>query len=398
MEEFENQAIEVTETHEEKTLEELGLPNEMWAKIIELAYFEPNNFLNLEIFDEAKDIFEAIDIIDKYISEHHIAIEYVCKVFRALTPKISKEQWIEFKQKIRKFYTPYLNEKFLEWHEAKEGSYPKGEEWYEICSESNQNIAKFMETGILSDTELFADLAAYISNSKTHFNLIHLLLFYGIDPNIKNKKDKTALYCAIEKHTQYTSNRDKIELLLQYGANPNIKNSGKAPLCLAISRHNPLAETNNISIIELLFKYKANPNIRENDGKTPLHGIPRVLGPSKDFTIINLLFQHNANPNIADDDGFIPLHIPYRYQKDMIIHLLELGYNPYIKAKNGTTSFDNASKNQFTEFTQLVRQHAQNTLKKICVLHILNNLSLYEGKLDILPVELRDRINNLRSN
>ena len=43
-----------------RKFEDLGLPNENWAIILEFIYFNPS------ILDEAKDIYEAIDIIEKH--------------------------------------------------------------------------------------------------------------------------------------------------------------------------------------------------------------------------------------------------------------------------------------------------------------------------------------------
>ena len=54
----------IQETQEEKYLEDLGLPNEIWAKILKLVYYVS---FDLSIIDKAKDIHEAMDIIEKHI-------------------------------------------------------------------------------------------------------------------------------------------------------------------------------------------------------------------------------------------------------------------------------------------------------------------------------------------
>ena len=66
-----NKQIEVAQ--EEKSLEDLGLPNEIWAIILEFIYFNPS------ILDEAKDIYEAIDIIEKHFKNCYSTIPLVCK-------------------------------------------------------------------------------------------------------------------------------------------------------------------------------------------------------------------------------------------------------------------------------------------------------------------------------
>ena len=119
-----------------------------------------------------------------------------------------------------------------------------------------------------------------------------------------------------------------------------------------------------------------------------------------------LLLESGANPNIQGKiKGDTPLHLAAYYhdnnkknKKDIIPPLLEFGANPYIKNKKGKTSFDIAQEKNFTEFPGLVIKHSQNGLLNMCLFYILNHLNLYEDQLDILPIELQDRINNLKDN
>ena len=113
----------IQETQEEKSLDDLRLPNEIWAQILDYTYSDSNCFLNLVILDEANDVYEAINSIEKYISKQLIAIPLTCRIFRNLS--ISKKKLLKFKQKIREIYIPYLNEKFLEKHDGEKGLYPK---------------------------------------------------------------------------------------------------------------------------------------------------------------------------------------------------------------------------------------------------------------------------------
>ena len=68
MEESSDEPIEdARQTQEKKYLEGiLGIPNEIWAQILKLVYYVS---FDLSIIDKAKDIHEAMDIIEKHISK-----------------------------------------------------------------------------------------------------------------------------------------------------------------------------------------------------------------------------------------------------------------------------------------------------------------------------------------
>jgi len=347
-----------------KLLEDLGLPNEIWAQILEYIYLDPNYFFNPAILDEAKDIYDGIKITEKYIEDRRANISLVCKIFQDLN--ISKDQWSKFKKQIRELYIPLLNKEFLKKYEGKEGLYPKGGQWHRKAK-IRENIAQFLATGIISNNTMSKILrtnATFVA----HLKLIDLLLFYGANPDLQDKYGGTALYIAATSHHPIEQNNIKvITLLFQYGANLNLKTSlGYTALYIAADHHDP-SEQNNIEPIILLLQYNANPNSRDNSHQTALY---------------NAVNKHD------------PIN---RDSIELIILLLQYGANPYTKNRRGSSAFDLANEKDFHEFPLLVRKHSQNKLKKICMLHILNNLPLYEDRLDTLPEELRHQINNLKS-
>ena len=354
MEESSDEPIEdARQTQEKKYLEDLGIPNEIWAQILKLVYYAS---FDLSIIDKAKDIHEAMDIIEKHISKCRVTISLVCKTFNDLN--ITKEQWNEFRGEIREFYSPYLNKKFLEEREVKEGFYPKSGKWHDDYL-INDNISIVMKRGII-DIHL---LKALIARDKegSNLKLINLLLSYGTNFNIKDLQGDTPLHYAIS-HNKINI----VELLLKYGLNPNALNySRRGALFYAAMNHHQ--RSNYSKVMMALLKFGANPNMQDLNNNTILHQ-----------TVLN--------------------HSPTNNKISIIILLLKYGANPYIKNNNMETVFDIAHVNKFKNFDQLVRTHAQNTLTKICMLHILNNLDLYEDQLHILPGELRDTINSLKSN
>jgi len=249
-----------------KLLEDLGLPNEIWAQILEYIYLDPNYFFNPAILDEAKDIYDGIDIIEKYIQKCLQTISLVCKTFRNLN--ISKDQWAKLKEEIRGFYIPHLNDRFLERHQGKTGLYPKGGKWHSAWNKffsRNDKIAQFIATGIMPVDDPSSPLT--VAAGDNNLKLINLLLWYGANPNLQDD-DGTALYQAVLNYQfEYCNNIDLITLLLQYGANPNLQNEdGETALYRAVKNHEP--ENDIKSVIILLLQHSANPDIRANDGKT----------------------------------------------------------------------------------------------------------------------------------
>lgn len=164
-EEPENKKLHIVE----KFLQDLGLPNEMWALILDHVY------LNASILDEGKDIFEGIERVKEHIAKCHNSIPYVCKGFKDLN--IAQEQWNELKEKFRKFYIAHLNERFLEKHEAEEGLFLKNDTWLEDKL-FNQAIGIFVSTGELNLFDLLNHLTDFETIEIKTQNLIKLLVFY----------------------------------------------------------------------------------------------------------------------------------------------------------------------------------------------------------------------------
>lgn len=388
---------------------------------IEQVYLEPS------ILDQANDIHEAIKIIAQHISKCHAIIFNNCENFKDLKAlNISHEQWFELNQTIRKLYIPYLNDRFLEKRNEQGWLFPKNGEWF-VSEEQpiNDHIAYFISTQLTPDNNLLTHLVQSFcirsnlfieSNeitSKSIIKLITLLLFYGVDPNTKDSQMSTPLNRAIRDHHSTDSNNlELISLLLQYGANPDLRDlDGSIALYMLAVNHNPI-DSNNTEPISLLLKHGANPNLQDSDGLTPLFILARSYHPvnRNNIELITLLLQYEANPNLEDSDGLTILcmlvrkysrinqqHTVYCNNIELISLLLQFCANPYLKCNDGKTAFDLAEEKNFTQFKELIFVHAKDTLKKICLLSILNNLSLLEDGLHTLPIDLQNEINNLKN-
>lgn len=218
---------------------------------------------------------------------------------------------------------------------------------------------------------------------KNNFEIIKLLLDYGADPNLKDKKGNTPIDIAIENESN-----EIIKLLLDHGANKDMKNlEGVTPLGKAIinddveaarlllqSGANPnemmnmapnlidLAKLrNDLDIIDeirempeligsavysavvrdnyemvlLLLTFGANPNLGTENGSTPL-GAAISKGLIK---IVKLLLENGADPNIEDTQFGLPLNIALDIKSiELVKLLLEKGAAPLKEVLNKSLS------------------------------------------------------------
>jgi len=243
------------EESQPKTLEDLGLPNELWAPILEDVYFD------LTILNEVADIDKGITAAKEYILKCFKTISHVCKTFKDLN--ISQEQWTQLKEELRKFYIRHLNQRFLERHEGNEALYPKDGEWHKDAVISD-NIAQFLATGIMPN-DTMSDILDSGDTVDAHLKLITLLLFYGANPNLQDECGRTTLdMAALNHHPTDLNNIEIITFILQHGANPNLQDKdGKTALYWAVLNHHPINP--NIEIITLLLRYSANPDVQINE-------------------------------------------------------------------------------------------------------------------------------------
>lgn len=270
-----------------------SLPIEIWDIILKQIYFD------IQILDEARDIYECIDIIEKYIPQSYLAIALVCKAFNALS--ISKDQWIKFEKEIREFYINYINSRFLERREGKEGLYPKNEKWHNDDT-MNNNIAQFIELRKTENT-LLLDIIEFTVFDKEipaeDLKLIHLLLFYGADPNLSDSNGSRALSTLADR--QFLINEkfnytETIKTLLKYGANPNLQDDSDRGYALYFASCANATDKNAIEIINCLLRYGANPNLKNDDGEVSFDAAMKAYRTfnNTNSTILTTLVKHGG--------------------------------------------------------------------------------------------------------
>ncbi|TLD39357.1 putative ankyrin repeat domain containing protein [Venturia nashicola] len=148
--------------------------------------------------------------------------------------------------------------------------------------------------------------------------IVRLLLLFGADPNLSDKKGYTPLYAAAK-----TSFLEVVELLIKYGADPNMSAGPdeESPLVTAVQKRNfelehlllmfgadpcaimacgntPLIKVIDKSVperfIQLMLDYDADPNAKDREGATALFKAIQVVR----MDLMNLLFDHGADPNL----------------------------------------------------------------------------------------------------
>ena len=112
--------------------------------------------------------------------------------------------------------------------------------------------------------------------------------------NMADADNDTLLHFSV-----FANNYDITHLLLTYGANPNTPdNDGQTPIFRSVF-------CNNVNIVHSLISYNANINKQDNDGNTVLH----LAVLTKNYLIIEILLFYNADRHIKNKCNNIPLDL-----------------------------------------------------------------------------------------
>ncbi|MGL9757967.1 MAG: ankyrin repeat domain-containing protein [Wolbachia sp.] len=167
-------------------------------------------------------------------------------------------------------------------------------------------------------------VALYEAKDYGDFDLLHLLLINGANPNIEVFYSITPLH-----HTGILENGKIVELLLKYGANPNVKDG----LC-----ETPLIKASDYGYyetVEILLKYNADFNIQDEHGNTILH----KASSRGNYKIVELLLKYGAGKESKIINSALLAAVSdceYGYKKEKTVELLlKYGADPNQKV-NGS--------------------------------------------------------------
>jgi ankyrin repeat protein len=187
------------------------------------------------------------------------------------------------------------------------------------------------------------DADTFIENARQgDIIIVKLFLLAGMDPNIKNKDDKTALGRSIA-----FGKIEVAKLLLENGAIINLQNKfGRTALHYSVDNLNSVkwlvengAEIDIKTLngatslmiaafegypdtVKYLIEKGANVNAQNNEGATALHLVSFGEQSAK-VDIVNLLMNKGASIDIKDNFGQTPIDIAIKKGKNEIVKLLQ---------------------------------------------------------------------------
>lgn len=189
-------------------------------------------------------------------------------------------------------------------------------------------------------------------NSRLLDHTQQLLTFPGVDINVQNKLDNTALHLAT-----FNNDLKAVELLLRNGASTEIINkSDYTPLHIAINQ-------GNSDIVALLLEHKASINILNTQKNTTLH----FSIQKKQYHCMELILKHNTiadkkidiNSRNLNEDSALDLAVKNNDLKTVKL-LLENGADPSSMNSKGYSALHHAIESKFTKITdELLKNHKQ---------------------------------------
>jgi len=185
-----------------------------------------------------------------------------------------------------------------------------GDEYQKICNLASANDSAVLEP-LLEDKKavLLMDennrTLLFCAAKTGAYKSAKLLLDKGIDPNKKDKSNKTSLEYLLEEElvSHYPGYRNKSHdfiktgmIFLQYGANVNTLNGYGTPLLMRV--HTPV-------LVRMLVAYGADMNATDKYGRNALLHFAGSVGLSdeKRVKILKILLENGADLKSKDNEG-----------------------------------------------------------------------------------------------
>ena len=167
---------------------------------------------------------------------------------------------------------------------------------------------------------------------RNHFLVAEFLLEHGGKVDVRDERQQTALFKAINRPMKVSL--DAVRFLLDHGADVNARRDDLwTPLHLAVNIGEP-------SVTKMLLEHQADVNSRNATGQAPLHLLStREISQKDDGSdIARLLLERGANVNERDKNNSTPLHLASYHQRLKIVRvLLDRGANSDVTNNQGKT-------------------------------------------------------------
>ena len=175
-----------------------------------------------------------------------------------------------------------------------------------------------------------------------HLKCIVSLLRIGVNPDIPDKLNKTALMKA-----SWKGHADIVRLLMEHDANPNLRDKSRGETALMEA-----SKWRHREIVALLLDHGAAPDIQDEWKNTALI-IASWFGH---VDIVRLLLDHNADPNSPNKRRDTALIMASEEgHPDIVRLLLERGATSNLQDVYGNTALMRASEEGYTEHTDIVQ-------------------------------------------
>lgn len=246
-----------------------------------------------------------------------------------------------------------------------------------IMNNDCKYIIKYLESGNKLDyVDQRGESYLHKAARNDNFEVVDLLIRYGLDVNKKNNFHDTPLHLAVQ-----FNNLSIVDRLIFKGANVNCKNKKMiTPLHIA-------SKNGQIEIINLLIANQAKISASDENGVKPIHyatqsgkeEIIRILlnnGASlNDFdnrkntvlhfacrngddNLVQFILRYLSITDIRNIYGESALHIASQYCKKSTVELLvRLGYNPALKDNNHQTPLDIAIKHNVKDNADFLKNY-----------------------------------------
>jgi ankyrin repeat protein len=225
-----------------------------------------------------------------------------------------------------------------------------------------------------SDTDHATPLILALING--HYDLAHLLLGRGANPELATSDGVTPLFALIDvqwaPHTWYpqpvignehVTYLDLASELLQRGANPNtvivkrlwFRSFANDETWFDVEGSTPFlraALAGDLAAMQLLAQHGANPNLATKSGDTPLMAAAGIgwaaywtsNAPASRLDAVKFCLDHGADVNAKDAKGYTALHgAAFRGDEATVKYLISKGADIHAVTKDGDTVADFAN-------------------------------------------------------
>ncbi|MCT7601032.1 ankyrin repeat domain-containing protein [Aliarcobacter butzleri] len=244
---------------------------------------------------------------------------------------------------------PYINEK----------------ERYDILLKKVLSYKPNLEAKRLDGKNILFDLVMY-----NDYETLEIIVNHGINLNLTDKENKTALMCMVEEGLKITEKLDKAYFIkrlvnfLRYRVDVDIQdNNGRTVI------HNAVI-ADDLLVVEKLLTKKANLSLKDNYGRTALHHTQW----KGNYQIARWLIASGADMNQPDNSGFNILnYATILGHIKLVVTLVNSGvlmYNKNPKNKKVAEFFKSKEKN----LDKLLTSEISDYKMKNALIEVIQNL------------------------